>query len=154
MRAEAETVDELGKLVVAQVQAVAGHHPHADLPGRAPLSKGTPTRETERAALIATAVTVPLVVIVALFLASAAAGSGDPSLRRAGVLPPRHRVGAAGDATTRRCRPARSVISALPLHDRRAGAAPDGVDADVPVDRGVGRPGDRAALRRRSARRS
>ena len=38
VRAEARNVDELGKLVVAKVQGVAGHHPHADLPRRPPLS--------------------------------------------------------------------------------------------------------------------
>ena len=37
VRAEAESVDELGKLVVAKVQGVDGHHPHADLPRRPPL---------------------------------------------------------------------------------------------------------------------
>ena len=39
VRAEAKNVDELGKLVVAKVQSVDGHHPDADLPGRPPLSR-------------------------------------------------------------------------------------------------------------------
>ena len=38
VRAEASNVDELGKLVVAKVQGVHGDHPHADLPGRPPLT--------------------------------------------------------------------------------------------------------------------
>ena len=38
VRSEARSVDELGKLVVAKVQARARHHPHPDLPGRPPLT--------------------------------------------------------------------------------------------------------------------
>ena len=37
-RVEASTVDELGKLVIAKIQDVAGHHPHADLHRRPRLS--------------------------------------------------------------------------------------------------------------------
>ena len=38
VRAEAESVDELGKLVVAQHPGGRGHHPHADLPGGPPVA--------------------------------------------------------------------------------------------------------------------
>ncbi len=37
VRADASSVDELGKLVVANVQRRRRHHPHAHLPGRPPL---------------------------------------------------------------------------------------------------------------------
>ena len=37
VRAEAGNVDDLGKLVVAQIQSVAGHYPDADLPHRSHL---------------------------------------------------------------------------------------------------------------------
>ena len=33
-RVEANTVDELGKLVIAKIQDVAGHHPHPHVHGR------------------------------------------------------------------------------------------------------------------------
>ena len=44
VRAEARNVDELGKLVVAKVQTLDGHHPNADVPRRPHLS----TRSSRR----------------------------------------------------------------------------------------------------------
>ena len=48
-RAEANTVDELGKMVVSRVQMIDGHHPHAHLSGRPPVAPraspaGSPAR--------------------------------------------------------------------------------------------------------------
>ena len=40
LRAEAGSIDELGRMVVSQVQAGRRHHPHAHLPRR-PLVAGT-----------------------------------------------------------------------------------------------------------------
>ena len=40
-RAEADTVDELGKMVVSRVQMIDGHHPHPHLPRRQPLTPST-----------------------------------------------------------------------------------------------------------------
>ena len=39
LRAEADSIDELGRMVVSQIQLVDGHHPHPDLPRRAPLRR-------------------------------------------------------------------------------------------------------------------
>ena len=46
VRAEAKSVDELGKLVVAKHPGRGRHHPHAHLPGRPPL---TPAATASRA---------------------------------------------------------------------------------------------------------
>ena len=37
-KAEAETIDELGRMVVSKVQMIDRDHPHAHLPGRQPLA--------------------------------------------------------------------------------------------------------------------
>ncbi len=44
VRAEADNVDDLGKLVVAQIQGVSRHHPDSDLPHRPHLAAGLPGR--------------------------------------------------------------------------------------------------------------
>ena len=41
-RVEAPSVDELGQLVIARIQDVQGHHPHADVHRRPHLSRSRP----------------------------------------------------------------------------------------------------------------
>ena len=59
-----------------------GHHPHTHLPRRAPLTERTVPRsraidaDKRRAALIATAVTLPVIVIAGLLFGSLSGGSG------------------------------------------------------------------------------
>ena len=48
-RVEANTVDELGKLVIAKIQDVAGHHPHPDLHRRPRLSTSLARRRARAA---------------------------------------------------------------------------------------------------------
>ena len=45
VRAEADTVDELGRMVVGAHPADRGHHPHGDLPGGQPLAAPRPRRQ-------------------------------------------------------------------------------------------------------------
>jgi hypothetical protein len=88
------------------------------VPGRAPLTArtGPPIDSaTRRAALIATAVTVPVVVVVGLLLGGAGSQSGGSSPSASGTVLPAVSVGAPSDSSGPTVSTCAQVISALPL---------------------------------------
>ncbi len=87
VRAEAQTVDELGKLVVARIQGV-GDHPDPHLPGGAPLTataSGAPPRDGPPrwrviAAIGVAVAAVVVVIVLAAVVNSRPVGSVDDPL--------------------------------------------------------------------------
>jgi hypothetical protein len=86
------------------------------VPGRAPLDPGSPIApETRRAALIATAVAVPVVIVAGLLLGGAGSQSGGSSPSASGSVLPAVSVSAPADSSGATVSTCANVISALPL---------------------------------------
>ena len=150
VRAEAELGRRAGQAGRRQRAGRRRDHPHADLPGRPPVTADLCSRRTapidrttRRAALTATAVALPFAVVLAL---GAWAGPsvhvrGQGGLAAAGV-------GRAGALRTRHGRALHAGVGGASGPCSMAHNPPASCHQQVPVG-GVGRSGRRAALRGR-----